>query len=111
MPACKLARGIASTRTKVPIKRVAALRFARRQRQAAVAGDHGGDAMFVGRRTQRVPPKLRVEVGVKIDDPGRHRKPADIEHALRGFIDSADGGMRPLLMATSPMNDGKPEPS
>ena len=28
---------------------ISALRFARRQRQAAVAGDHGGDAMFIRR--------------------------------------------------------------
>ena len=63
--------------------------FARRQRQAAVAGNHRGDAMITRRRRQRIPQKLRIEVGVKIDEPWRHRQPIGVDDTLGAAADAA----------------------
>ena len=90
MPACKLLTRHGFYAHEGADQRVAALRFARRECETAVAGDDGGDAVFVRCRRERIPPKLRVEVGVKIDDTRSDGETADIEDAIGGGIDPAN---------------------
>ena len=69
---------------------VAVLGPRRRDREAAVAGDDGGDAVEARRRERRVPEHLRVVVRVDVDEPGRDDVPAGVEHALAVEL-GADG--------------------
>src|SRR5262249_51486029 len=47
---------------------------------AAVAHHHGGDAVVAGRRAERVPRDLRVEMGVDVDEAGRDELAARVDH-------------------------------
>src|ERR1051325_28810 len=93
MPACNVARGMSSTRPNVAIKasRGPGLGLTRRKGEAAVAHDYGSHAVVDGRRSERIPPKLSVEVGVKIDDARRDRETIHVEYAIGGGVDPADG--------------------
>src|SRR5262245_28854869 len=46
--------------------------------------------MFMRTRSQTIPPNLRIEVSVKINDPRRHGQAADVEHAVGSGLDTAD---------------------
>jgi hypothetical protein len=78
---------------------VGVLGLDRRQREAAVAADHGGHPMDVGRRSGRVPEELGVVVGVRIDDPGRDHETVGVEFGTARLLDFPDGGDAPALNA------------
>ena len=54
----------------------------RRDREAAVAGDDGGDAVEARRRERGIPEHLRVVVRVDVDEPGRDDAVAGVEHTV-----------------------------
>ena len=54
----------------------------RRDREPAVAGDDGGDAVEARRRERGVPEHLRVVVGVDVDEAGRDDAVAGVEDAI-----------------------------
>ena len=54
----------------------------RRDREPAVAGDHGGDAVEARRRERGIPEHLRVVVRVDVDEAGRDDAVAGVEHLL-----------------------------
>ena len=54
----------------------------RRDREAAVAGDHRGDAVERRRREVRVPEHLGVVVRVDVDEPGRDDVAGRVELAV-----------------------------
>ena len=56
-----------------------AVRVHRREADAAVAHDHGGDAVPARRREQRVPGDLAVEVGVDVDEAGGDQQAVGVE--------------------------------
>src|SRR5690606_19016987 len=51
----------------------------RGDREAAVPGDHGGDAVEARRRQAGIPEHLGVVVGVDVDEAGRHHAPGGVE--------------------------------
>ena len=61
------------------------------QRQRAVAGHHGGDAVLDRRKGVRVEAELRVVVGVGVDEPGGDHTPGGVEHLARLAGAAADG--------------------
>ena len=61
---------------------VVVLGAGRRDREAAVAGDDGGDAVVRRRPERGVPEHLRVVVRVDVDEAGRHRASRRVELAL-----------------------------
>jgi hypothetical protein len=62
----------------------------RREPHAAVAGDHGGDAV-VGRRLQPVVPRrLAVVVGVDVDETRRDECAGRVDLATPAAVDLAD---------------------
>ena len=63
-----------------------------READAAVAHDHGGDAVPDRRREQRVPGDLAVVVGVHVDEAGRDREAGGVELLAPGLVDGADRG-------------------
>ena len=63
-----------------------------READAAVAHDHGGDAVPDRRREQRVPGDLPVVVGVHVDEAGRDREAGGVELLATGLVDGADRG-------------------
>ena len=84
----------------------------RRQRQRAIAEDHGGGAVLGREGAQRVPGDLRVVMAVIVDKAGgdgaaRRRRsfarPAPLNLPISTIL--------PFLMPTSPRNAGMPEPS
>ena len=52
--------------------------------------------MLVRRGAQRVPPTLGVEVGMEIDDPGRHGEAVGVEHPSGRLLDASDGRNTPI---------------
>ena len=85
----------------------------RRDREAAVAGDDGGDAVEARRRERRVPEHLRVVVRVDVDEPGSDDVPAGVEHALavevgadRGDLAVADGDVGTRAGRAGAVDDG-----
>ena len=81
---------MSSTFSSVRAITLAVLGAGRRDREAAVAGDDGGDAVEARRRERRVPEHLRVVVRVDVDEPGRDDVAAGVEHALAVEV-GADG--------------------
>jgi hypothetical protein len=69
----------------------------RRQRQRAVAGHDGRDAMFERRARGTVPQHLHVEMGVRIDEARRDDATLRIDGAFRIATDIADGGDPAIL--------------
>ena len=67
-------------------------RRARRDAEAAVAHDRGGDAERNRRREGRIPGDLRVVVRVHVDDPGHEEQAAAVDCLLRGGLDRSDFG-------------------
>ena len=63
-----------------------------READAAVAHDHGGDAVPDRRREQRVPGDLAVVVRVDVDEAGRDREAGGVELLATGLVDGADRG-------------------
>ena len=86
-PAFKAGNVIASTRSKLLQDRVAIGLFARRQRQAAVAGNDRGHAVITRRSRQRVPQQLGIEMGVEVDEARRHRQAVGVDRALGAAAD------------------------
>ena len=62
---------------------LALARADRRERHAAVAEHHAGDAVPARRRRQRVPGQLGVEVGVDVDEAGRDDLAVGVDLARR----------------------------
>ena len=61
---------------------VVVLGAGRRDREAAVARHHGGDAVEARRLERRIPEDLRVVVGVDVDEAGRDGAARGVELAL-----------------------------
>ena len=66
-----------------PHQVVAVPRPERRDREPAVAADHGRDAVQRRGRERRVPERLRVVVRVDVDEAGRHRQARRIDGLRR----------------------------
>jgi hypothetical protein len=66
----------------------------RRQREAAVAHDHTGDAVVARAAPDRVPEHLRVHVRMAIDKPGCDDEAFGIDLAPACAIDPPDGNDR-----------------
>ena len=64
--------------------RVAVLGPGRRDREAAVAHHHAGDAVPARRREVAVPEDLRVVVGVDVDEAGREHEAVEVDHLGAG---------------------------
>ena len=79
-----------------PAQVVGVLGVQRREREAAVAADDGGDAVHVARRRARVPEQLRVVVGVRVDEPGRQDEVGAVDRARGGVVDVADRDDAPV---------------
>ena len=62
----------------------------RRDGEAAVAGERGGDAVQRRRRERAVPEHLRVEVGVHVDEPGRDDLAGGVDGLGGLVVDLAD---------------------
>ena len=75
---------------------VVVLGAGRRDREAAVAGDHGGDAVVRRRPQRRIPEHLRVVVRVDVDEAGRDRAARRVELRLAAQVraDLADHAVR-----------------
>ena len=78
---------------------VAVAEARRRQREAAVAGQHGGHAVPRRRRRGRIPVELRVVVGVHVDEARREHQPVGVDHPRRLVLDAPDAGDAPLAHA------------
>ena len=63
-----------------------------READAAVAHDHGGDAVPDRRREQRVPGDLAVVVRVHVDEPGRDHEAGGVDLLATGLVDGAHRG-------------------
>ena len=87
---------MSSTPSSMPISQscCSSRRLGRGEADAAVAHRHRRDAVQAGRREQRVPCGLPVEVGVDVDEPGGDEQPVGIEHlgaaSRRGAADLGD---------------------
>src|SRR5262249_40595617 len=63
-----------------------------REGEAAVAHDHGGDAVPAGAGPQGIPEDLGVHVGMAIHEAGRHHLTFGVQHLLGRFTYATDGG-------------------
>ena len=84
----------------------------RRDREAAVAAHHGGHAVQRRRAQRRVPERLRVVVGVDVDEARRDDEVGRVDRPRR--VDSSIvpiDVMRPSLIATSARRGAEPVPS
>ena len=75
--------GMSSTPSMSSIEPFVAVGPHRREADAAVAEDRGGDAVPARRREVRVPGGLPVEVGVDVDEAGGDHQPVGVERAPR----------------------------
>ena len=71
---------------------VAPIRSGRRKADAAIAEDHSRDAVPEGRREQRVPGNLAVEVGVDVDEAGRDQEAVGVDFFAAEVVDFTDRG-------------------
>ena len=83
----------------------------RGDREPAVAGDDGGDAVVARRGERRVPEDLRVVVGVDVDEPGRDDVAAGVERRGRRRGRCRSRVILPSVIATSARTPGAPVPS
>ncbi len=65
-------------------QRLALLRMQRRERERAIADEHRGDAVLRHGVATGIPEERGVEVGVRIDEAGRHRRATRVELLLVG---------------------------
>ena len=72
---------------------------ARRQREAAVAHDHRGDAVPARAGPERIPEHLRVHVRVTVDEPGSDHAPLGVDDLAGTLADAADGDDAPVVHA------------
>ena len=78
-----------------------------RQREAAVAAEHRGDAVLHRRARGRVPEQLGVVVRVQVDEARRERLPLCV-NGFRGlFVDVADGDDPPVTHADVAATGGR----
>ncbi len=70
---------------------------ARRQREAAVAHDHGGDPVPAGAAADRVPRHLGVHVGVAVDEARGDDQAVGVDHPLGPRPDPPDLDDAPVL--------------
>ena len=61
-----------------------------REREAAVAADHGGHAVQRRRRQRLIPEDLRVVVRVQVDEPGNEREAVGVDRAARALVDASE---------------------
>ena len=82
MPAASAATSMSSTFSSV--RAISSWCSARvgRDREPAVARDHGGDPVVARRRERGIPEHLRVVVRVDVDEARRHDAVAGVEHLL-----------------------------
>jgi hypothetical protein len=66
------------------------------EREAAVAGEHGGDAVLHRGRRDRIPVELHVVVGVDVDEAGRDDEAVRVDDAACVVRDAADRGDSPV---------------
>ena len=111
MPAISVAGSMSSTFSSVRTIDVAVLGPGRRDREAAVAGDHGRDAVVRRRPQRRIPEHLRVVVRVDVDEAGRDRAARRVELALAAAGSGPISRMTPSAIATSATRPGAPLPS
>ena len=78
-------------------QRVAVLRPAGREADAAIAHHHGGDAVARGRHEALVPGRLPVIVGVDVDEARRDGQPLGVDLLAPGAGDAADGSDAAVL--------------
>ena len=80
----------------------------RHEPERAVADEHGRDAVLGHRVATRVPEQRRVEVGVHVDEAGRHVRAAGVEHRARRWssTDGPTSAMRPSATSTSATRPG-----
>ena len=83
----------------------------RRDREAAVAGDDGGDAVVRRRAERRIPEDLRVVVRVDVDETRRDRATRRVELDLAAQVRVRSLGSRRPAIATSATRPGAPLPS
>ena len=74
-----------------PADVVGVLRVDRRQREPAIASDHGRDAVHVGGGGERIPEELCVVMRVGVDHPGGHHEAGGVEFRGGLLFDLADG--------------------
>ncbi len=67
-----------------------------READAAVAHHHGRHPVPAGGREQRVPGDLAVEVGVHVDESGRHQRAVGVDLLVRELVDATDLGDDPV---------------
>ena len=78
-------------------QRVAVLRPAGREADAAIAHHHGGHAVARGRREALVPGRLPVIVGVDVDEARRDGQALGVDLLAPGAGNAADGGDAAVL--------------
>ena len=111
MPAISVAGSMSSTFSSVRTIDVVVLGTRRRDREAAVAGDDGGDAVVRRRPQRRIPEHLRVVVRVDVDEAGRDRAARRVELALAAAGSAPISAITPSAIATSATRPGAPLPS
>ena len=89
--------GMPSTPSMSPIEPVVAVGGGGREPDAAVAHDHGGDAVPDRRREQRVPGDLAVVVRVHVDEAGRDGEAGGVDLVAARLVDGADRGDAPVV--------------
>ena len=83
-----------------------------REREPAVAAEHGGDAVHRRRARRRVPQQLRVVVRVEVDEAGRDHEVGRVDRARRALVDVADLDDPAVADARRrPRRDAPPVPS
>ena len=69
-------------------ERRSVLGSARGEADAAVAHHHTGDTVPAARCGQRIPRQLGIEMGVDVDEAGRHQAPVGIDLTTRRHLDA-----------------------
>ena len=82
--------GIPSTRASIGMRYAPTRVGERRDREPAVAGDCGRDAVQRRRAQGGIPERLRVEVGVHVDEARRDHTAFGLDDPLRGRVDLTD---------------------
>ena len=112
-PAASASADMPSTRLSISSSHATSSGSARREREAAVAGEQRGDAVPRRGRRGRVPVQLRVVVRVDVDEAGRDEQAVGVDDLARRVVVERDRSRRsrPSRTATSAVRAGAPVPS
>ena len=99
MPAAMASAEMSSARSRLRTTRWRSVGAGRRQREPAVAHDHGGHAVPARAGAQRVPEHLGVHVGVAVDEAGGDDVALGVDLVGAPLPDAADGGDAPVAHA------------